>query len=105
MTRMRGLVEANARVMATASVVGHAVARHGVAVSILLAMAFLSYRLMLAPVHGVRDVSMCDRAYAEARTHEDTLAVAFLSYPDPAGRSVQRRCGGLRRLTVGITGR
>jgi hypothetical protein len=74
-----------------------------IAVAVLLALAVLSYRLVLGPIHAVHDAAGCARAYARARTHADTLSVDFLSYPDPAGRPVALRCGALRTATVDLT--
>jgi hypothetical protein len=81
-----------------------AAARYGAAAAVLVLLALLGWRLALAPVHGVRDAAACERAYAAARTHADSLSAAFLSFPDPAGRAVKRRCGELRAM-VGAPGR
>jgi hypothetical protein len=75
--------------------------RYGAAAALLLALTALGARLAFAPIHSVRTAAECARAYAEARTHADTLSVDMLSYPgspgEPAGRRV---CGGLRRTAT-----
>lgn len=76
-----------------------------VGAAVLVALITLVARLALAPGHGVRDAAGCERAYAAARTHADTLSVAFLSYPDPRQRGLKRRCGELRAATVAAPGR
>jgi hypothetical protein len=76
-------------------------ARYGASAVVLAVLVVLAWRLALAPGHGVRDAAGCERAYAAARTHADTVSAAFLSYPDPTGRNVKRRCGELRPATVG----
>lgn len=90
--------------VATTRQLARGAARYGVGVGMLLALAVLSYRLALAPIHGVRDAAGCARAYAAARTHGDTLSAASLSYPDPHGRG-NRRCFELRPLAAGAVPR
>jgi hypothetical protein len=62
----------------------------------VLLLVLLISRLAFAPIHGVRDAAACERAYADAQTRQDSIAVATLSYPDPHGHPVKRRCGELR---------
>lgn len=73
------------------------VTRYALPFVVLLVLAFVGYRLAIAPIHGVRDSAACDRAYAEARTHADSVSVRFLSYPDSM-RPGQRSLCGYRRL-------
>ncbi|BAH40416.1 MAG TPA: hypothetical protein DGD08_05020 [Gemmatimonas aurantiaca] len=69
------------------------IGRYGFAAGLLLALGFFAYRLAIAPVHAVSSASACDGAYARAHTRADSIAVDLLSYPDPAGYGVDRRCG------------
>ena len=71
------------------------------AVALLLALAIVGTRLVLAPIHGVRSAEACARALADARTRADTVSADMLSYPDSAGR--RRRCGRLRTATGDLT--
>jgi hypothetical protein len=73
----------------------------GLVLVVLVALALLVSRLMLAPIHGVHDAAACSRAYDEARTHLDTVSADFLSYPDPAEPGVDHRCGAVRTGVVG----
>lgn len=69
------------------------VVRYGGSIVIVLLICILVYRLSMAPVRGVSSAAACDRAYAEAQTREDTIAVDFLSYPDSVSRNHNNRCG------------
>jgi hypothetical protein len=60
--------------------------------------------LALGPVHGVKNAAACERAYAEAKTRTDSISVELLSFPDPAGRRVTRRCGELHPANVQAPG-
>jgi len=74
-------------------------------VSVMLLLAVLVGKLALGPVHGVKNAAACERAYADARTRTDSISVELLSFPDPAGRRVTRRCGELRPANVEAAGR
>ncbi len=71
----------------------------------LCLLVVLVGNLALGPVHGVRNEAACERAYAEARTRTDSISAQLLSFPDPAGRGVTRRCGELHAATVDAPGR
>ena len=96
--RRMGERQAGVRLAVTARRLAHDAARNGVGIGVLLVLAFLAYRMVLAPVHGTRDAAGCRRAYAAARTHGDTSAADFLSYPDPRGHGTRRRCFDVRPL-------
>ena len=71
----------------------------------MLLLVGLVGKLALGPVHGVKDAAACERAYADARTRTDSISVELLSFPDPAGRRVTRRCGELHPANVEAPGR
>ncbi|QJR37540.1 hypothetical protein [Gemmatimonas groenlandica] len=75
----------------------------GAAVVVLLGA--LATRLAVGPIHAVRNASECERAYAGARTHSDSISVTFLSFPDAASRGIRRRCGELHAAVVSAPGR
>lgn len=62
---------------------------------IVLMLSVLVSRLALAPVHGVRNAAACKEAYTNARSRTDSMFTALLSYPDPHGHGISRRCGEL----------
>ncbi|HYW31556.1 MAG TPA: hypothetical protein VE869_08625 [Gemmatimonas sp.] len=77
---------------------GRSVWRYVAGASLLSALGFLSYQVLMVPVHAVNDEAGCDEAYADARTRHDTLSVDFMSLPDSSARGVRQRCGFLRRV-------
>ena len=81
------------------------VLRYATAAALVVGFVVLVGRLALAPVHGVHTAAECDRAYASAQTRTDSIAVDFLSFPDPAGRQITRRCNEVRPLPTGVPGR
>ena len=82
---------------------GSLAVRIGVAASAAIAASALAYGMLTGPVHATSDAAGCDRAYAEARTRQDSLEVNLMSYPDAAGRT--RLCGMLHQPVVDITRR
>lgn len=74
-------------------------------VSVMLLLVVLVGKLAIGPVHGVKNAAACERAYADARTRTDSISVELLSFPDPAGRRVTRRCGELHPANVEAAGR
>jgi hypothetical protein len=79
-----------------------AVRDFSIGAAVLIALGFVLYWRAMAPVHGVRDVSGCERAYSAARTRTDTLSVDLMSYPNSIGRRVNRLCGMLRPTPVSL---
>ncbi|WP_309668998.1 hypothetical protein [Gemmatimonas sp.] len=73
--------------------------------AVVLLLGVLATRLALGPIHAVRNAAECERAYARARTHADSLSVTYLSYPDAAARGMRHRCGELRAAVVTAPGR
>ena len=71
----------------------------------LLLLVVLVGKLAIGPVHGVKNAAACERAYADARSRTDSISVELLSFPDPAGRRVTRRCGELHPDNVDAPGR
>lgn len=71
--------------------------RTAVGMTITAAIVLLVAKLAIAPVHGVRNATACERAYADATSRTDSIAVDMLSFPDSTNRRVSRRCGELRR--------
>ncbi len=67
-----------------------------VGTTITVAIVLLVVKLAIAPVHGVRNVAACERAYAKATSRTDSISVDMLSFPDSTNRLVSRRCGELR---------
>ena len=80
-------------------------AGYAASVTAMLLLVVLVGKLAIGPVHGVRNEAACERAYAEARSRTDSISVALLSFPDPAGRRVTRRCGELHPANVEAPGR
>jgi hypothetical protein len=80
-------------------------AGHTASVTALFLLVVLVGKLVLGPVHGVRNEAACERAYAEARTRTDSISAQLLSFPEPARRGVTRRCGELHAATVDAPGR
>ena len=74
-------------------------------VTALLLLVVLVGKLAIGPVHGVKNAAACERAYADARSRTDSISVELLSFPDPAGRRVTRRCGELHPDNVDAPGR
>jgi hypothetical protein len=68
------------------------VLRYSGAAVLVLGIVVLVSKLALAPVQGVHTAAECRGAYAKAQTRSDSNAVDFLSFPDPAGRHITRRC-------------
>ena len=66
----------------------------------LVVLGVVSYRLMLAPIHGVRHASDCARAYAKARTYGEKLSADNLSFRDTAHPGVDMRCAMVRTGVV-----
>ena len=73
--------------------------------AVVLLLGALATRLALGPIHAVRNAAECERAYARARTHSDSLSVTYLSFPDSATRQLRHRCGELRAAVVSAPGR
>jgi hypothetical protein len=71
---------------------------------VLLALVAFLYGLAQAPMHGVRDVAECDRAYAKAKSRMDTIAVDHTSFRDTSGRRYRGRCGITRPQPWNIAG-
>ena len=63
--------------------------------TVMLLLVVLVGKLAIGPVHGVKNAVECERAYADARTRTDSISVELLSFPDPSGHRVTRRCGEL----------
>jgi hypothetical protein len=82
-----------------------AVLRYGGAAALVLGLVVLVSRLALAPVQGVHNAAECRSAYVRAQTRSDSNAVDFLSFPDPAGRHITRRCNEVLPAAVGAPGR
>ncbi len=81
------------------------VAAYAASATAILLLVVLVGKLALGPVHGVSNTAACERAYAEARTRTDSMSVELLSFPDPAGSRVTRRCGELHPANVEAPGR
>jgi hypothetical protein len=81
------------------------VAAYAASATAILLLVVLVGKLALGPVHGVRNTAACERAYAEARTRTDSMSAELLSFPDPAGSRVTRRCGELHPANVEAPGR
>ena len=60
---------------------------------ILVGLGVLIAWLAMAPMHAVSSADACDAAFEKARSRTDTIAAALLSFPDPSGRHLNRRCG------------
>lgn len=60
---------------------------------ILLGLGVFIVWLAMAPMHAVSSADACDAAFKQARSRTDTIAAALLSFPDPTGHHVTRRCG------------
>lgn len=54
------------------------------------------YTMALGPIHGVGSADACADAYAKAETHQDSVAVDLLSFPDTTGHGLNNRCGMYR---------
>jgi hypothetical protein len=81
------------------------VLRYSGAAALVLGLVLLVSKLALAPVQGVHNAAECRRAYAKAQTRSDSNAVDFLSFPDPAGRHITRRCNEVLPAVAGVPGR
>jgi len=67
--------------------------RLGGGVAIVFTLALLVGWLAMRPVRGVSSAEDCARAFQQANSRTDSIAAALLSFPDPSGHHVQRRCG------------
>jgi hypothetical protein len=54
----------------------------------------------MAPMHAVSSAGACDAAFKKARSRTDTIAAALLSFPDPSGRHLNRRCGETQEVAA-----
>lgn len=70
--------------------------RYAASALVLAVIVAVVSKLALAPVRGVHDADACRRAYAEARSRTDSIAVDTRSFRDPAMGHLMRRCGELR---------
>lgn len=80
-------------------------APHAWSVAVFAVIVAVTGRMVLGPVHAVRDAKGCRRAYAEARTRQDTVSVDRLSYPDSTAPRRRGRCVFQRIATLGALGR
>jgi hypothetical protein len=67
--------------------------RYAGGAAVVLTLAMLVGWLAMRPVRGVSSAEECARAFEQAQSRTDSIAAALLSFPDPAGHQVPRRCG------------
>lgn len=67
---------------------------------ILLGLGVFIAWLAMAPMHAVSSADACDAAFKNARSRTDTIAAALLSFPDPSGRHLNRRCGETQKVAT-----
>lgn len=71
------------------------------AATLVLGVVVLVSELAVAPVQGVHDAAECRSAYDKAQTRSDSMSVHFMSFPDPAGRQITRRCNEVLAEALG----
>ena len=67
--------------------------RYAGGAAVVLTLALLVGWLAMRPVRGVSSAEECARAFEHAHSRTDSIAAALLSFPDPTGHHVLRRCG------------
>lgn len=67
--------------------------RYAGGAAVVLTLALLVGWLAMRPVRGVSSAEECARAFEQAQSRTDSIAAALLSFPDPSGHQVPRRCG------------
>ena len=67
--------------------------RYAGGAAVVLTLGLLVGWLAMRPVRGVASAEDCAHAFEQAHSRTDTIAAALLSFPDPTGHHVPRRCG------------
>ncbi|MBL0890356.1 MAG: hypothetical protein K2Y26_01775 [Gemmatimonadaceae bacterium] len=80
----------------------HRAWRYGGGAVIVAALGVFIVWLAMGPTHAVSSAEACDAAFKKARSRTDTIAAALLSFPDPSGHRVNRRCGETQDIVAAV---